>query len=205
LSDSGLNTLATFPQYAELPDGANPPRFNTHRTSVALVELTPDPDNTYPDSIEWCLSCDAREALVDATTLTFRMGFERDEVDDCVGEDFPLPEIRLMLEDDNGNTAAVDVADYARLALPDTRESFDICGGAIRGDPCNTNSWLQSTVRVPLEALCDTGITLDSVVKLRLEFSSPNPVENGVGTLALFDDIEIRRVPGEPSVSCRCL
>jgi len=201
-SDSGLSARATFSMFDEQPSGGPPLLFNTHNTTVGIAELTFDPDGDFVDSMEWCLSCEVREALVRATTLTFRLGFERDEVADCVGEEYPLPGVRLVVEDDEGNTAAVDVAEHARLALPDTREAFDECSGA--ADSCRTNSWLQATVRVPVDELCQTGITLESVHRLRIEFSSPNPVEQGLGTLVIFDDVELHRVPGEPTVSCRC-
>jgi hypothetical protein len=201
-SDSGLSVSPNFRSFEEQINGGDPLVVNYHSTIVALAELNPVDDTMLPDSMEWCLSCAAREALAGGTSLTFRIGFERDEVAECVGEEFSLPKIELVLEDQLGEISRVDISDYGRLALPDTRPAADECSGV--GDPCQTYSSMQATVRVPLADLCQNGTALDSVSRMRLEFFSVNPIENGFGTLIIYDDLEIHRVPGEPEVSCRC-
>ena len=204
LSDSGLDVQVAFPNSEESANGGGGLLVNEHITRVALVELSQDLEGNFADSIEWCLSCDASRALAAGTTLTYRIGFERNETDSSCssGETFPLPSMRVVLEDYQGSVWDVDVSEYARLALPDTRELVDECSAT--GKPCDSHSPMQATVRIPLAAFCDSGMVLADIARIRFEFSSPNPVESGFGTLLIFDDVEIHRVPGEPNVACRC-
>lgn len=198
ISDSGLDVQWSFRMYDQQANGGEPLVINTHLTSVAVADLA----ENEVGFMEWCLSCEATEALAGSTSLAFRIGFERDEVGDCVGEDFPLPEISLIIETDSGEQAEVDVQQYARLALPDTLVALDDCTNT--ADPCETYSSMQATVRIPTQSLCQEGIVLGAVSRIRLEFLSPNPVENGFGTIEIHDDLEIRRSPGGPPVDCRC-
>jgi len=119
----------------------------------------------------------------------------------CVGEEYEVPLMALVVETET-SSARVEVNQHARLALPDTRHEADYCSN--EGDGCKTFESMQATVRVPMTGFCQAGVVLDEAIRIRLEFSSPNPIVNAYGTLIILDDLELRRVPGEPAVDCRC-
>lgn len=203
VSDSGLTATVAATNFSESDSDGGGFFDNYHLTNAGVFDLTQDLSGAFPDFIDWCLSCDAKEALISATSITFRIGFERGMNEQtCEGEVYPLPELRLNIETEGGGEGSVDVSSYARLSLPDTKIEQDNCSD--QGDGCHTFNSLQATVRVPMAAFCEAGIVLEEATHIRLEFSSPNPVAEGFGTLLLIDDFELRRVPGEPPVSCRC-
>src|SRR5690606_25097465 len=141
MSDSGLDVAIIAANASEAPNGGGNFFNNSHRTNVLVLELTQDQNGSFPDSIEWCFSCVARQALTAATSITFRIGFERSENDQCEGEVYPVPGLVLRVLTESGGVP-IDVSQYARLALPDTAFETDVCSG--QGDGCQTFNAMQA-------------------------------------------------------------
>jgi len=201
LSDSGLAVTIGAMLFQEAPNGGSPLFDNSHFSRVGAVNISADPTGTSLQRIRWELSCPAREALTGATTLTFHIGFHREvEPVSCVGEEYELPDIDLVIETLDAPPVRLNIAPFARLALPDARDENDEpCTIPGTADGCHAYDSMQATVRVPLGVACKAGVSLADVTHLGLEFSA-----NKDGTLLILDDFEIRRTPGEPNVECRC-
>jgi hypothetical protein len=202
-SDSNLFVTVDAMDYSEPPNGGFQLFDNFHITSVGAVLLEQAEPGSFPSSIAWDLSCEAQEALVGSTSITFRIGMFREVLSEmpCIGEDVPVPQMRMFLQTPNLR-ANVDISDYARIEPPDARLEDHMCtaatAGPLPGFQCRALGSMQATARVPTEAFCGSGITLKDVTTVGVEFSSPD------GRAILLDDLEITRVPGEHNVSCRC-
>jgi hypothetical protein len=79
------------------------------------------------------------------------------------------------------------------------RNEEDPCAGPGTADAYRSWGTLQATVWVPVAEFCGRGVVLDEATRLGLQFSSP-----GGDRALIIGDLEIRRVPGEASVACRC-
>lgn len=203
VSDSGLVTAITGMSLEESPSGAGALMDNFHMTRVGLAVLTQDAAGEFSSSVSWRLSCEALEALVESTSVTFRFGIQRTitNEDPCEGEAVDLPEVRMFITTPSGRVD-VDVGAFSRIELPDARlESGVICNAAGAGaaPPCRAFGSMQATIRIPTDFFCESGITLDQATHIGVEFSSADE-----GRAVIIDDVEFKRIPGQPGVSCRC-
>lgn len=119
---------------------------------------------------------------------------DTDQCDEVVGE---LPVVSLIVSDGVNPDVIVDLSPFGRQALPEARLE-SVCTG-LPSLGCAALENMQTTFRINLQDLCvmSDSLSLSNVKRLGIRFDGP-------GGILFLDDFDIRTVPGEPDVACRC-
>lgn len=194
VSDGGLSVFTNRPDLYDEIELQDPGIFSTSHLGSAAASNWLD-----GDTISWVLDLDARAALAGGTSLTFRIGaavdvVDTDQCDEVVGE---LPVVSLIVSDGVNPDVIVDLSPFGRQALPEARLE-SVCTG-LPSLGCAALENMQTTFRINLQDLCvmSDSLSLSNVKRLGIRFDGP-------GGILFLDDFDIRTVPGEPDVACRC-
>lgn len=196
LSDGGLLVQGSRPGIIQEGDLRIGGLDTTHLAQAAFIRWQ---DN---DEIIWNLDLATRTQIAGATSLSFRTGaldFVSNSVP-CTGSGMVAPEEVTLLVSGGGQSTEIDLSGFGRLVVTDVRDELICPEGENQGDGCRAWAVMQTTFRIPLEEICGvlpSDFFLSQIEQLGLRFG-------GAGGVVLLDDLELRVVPGEPDVTCRC-